>query len=52
MNLDQVLQRNAHLLLDGAGVVHVAADVEQLGAAVPLAAKTCKPGSTAPRTEQ
>merc|ERR1719192_670851 len=35
VDLDEVLQRDAHLLLHGAGVVHVAADVEELGAAVP-----------------
>ena len=30
MNVNELPQWNAHLLLDSAGVVHVAGDVEQL----------------------
>ena len=43
VDLDEVLQRDAHLLLHGAGVVHVAADVEELGATVSGATKAGKP---------
>ena len=43
VDLDEVLQRDAHLLLHGAGVVHVAADVEELGAAVPGTTKAGEP---------
>merc|ERR1719445_3052774 len=48
MDLDEVLQRDAHLLLHGAGVVHVATDVKELGAAVPGATKTGKPVGSSP----
>merc|ERR1712107_281703 len=43
--LDQLLQGDAHLLLHRAGVVHVARDVEQLGAGVPGAAHAGEPVS-------
>merc|ERR1711972_483378 len=46
--LDQLLQGDAHLLLHRAGVVHVARDVEQLGAGVPGAAHAGKPVSSPP----
>merc|ERR1719410_1008372 len=48
VDLDQLLQGDAHLLLDSAGVVHVAADVEQLGAAVPSATHASKPVAAPP----
>lgn len=41
--LQEVAQRNAHLLLHHAGVVHVAADGEQLHARVVLATQTAEP---------
>lgn len=48
MLLQQVLQRNAHLLLHHAGVVHMSADGEQLHARVVLATQTAEPrGATA-----
>ena len=50
MDLDEVLQRDAHLLLHGAGVVHVAANVEELGAAVPGTTKAGKPVTSSSRT--
>merc|ERR1719150_556378 len=46
--LDQLLQGDAHLLLHRAGVVHVARDVEQLGAGVPGAAHAGEPVSSPP----
>ena len=46
VDLDEVLQRDAHLLLHGAGVVHVAADVEELGATVPGTTKAGEPIGT------
>merc|ERR1719447_502769 len=46
--LDQLLQGDAHLLLHRAGVVHVAGDVEQLGAGVPGAAHAGEPVSSPP----
>ena len=46
MDLDEVLQRNAHLLLHCARVVDMTTDVEQLGAAVPGATKAGKPVTT------
>merc|ERR1719474_661880 len=46
--LDQLLQGDAHLLLHCAGVVHVARDVEQLGAAIPGAAHAGEPVSSPP----
>ena len=49
MDLDEVLQWDAHFLLHGAGVVHMAADVEELGAAVPGATKAGKPVGSSPR---
>ena len=36
------LERDGHLLLDGAGVVHVAADVEQLCAGVSRPTEACQ----------
>ena len=49
VDLDEVLQWDAHLLLHGAGVVHVAADVEELGAAVPGTTKAGKPVASSSR---
>merc|ERR1719474_497910 len=46
--LDQLLQGDAHLLFHRAGVVHVARDVEQLGAGVPGAAHAGEPVSSPP----
>merc|ERR1719195_2111452 len=46
--LDQLLEGDAHLLLHRAGVVHVARDVEQLGAGVPGAAHAGEPVSSPP----
>ena len=43
MPLDEVLQRDGHLLLYGAGVVNMARDVEELCAGVSLSAKAQKP---------
>lgn len=43
MPLYEFFQRNRHLLLNSAGVVNMAGDVEQLCARVPLSAKTQKP---------
>lgn len=41
--LNEVFQRDGHLLLYGAGVVNVARDVEELCARVSLSAKAQKP---------
>ena len=49
VDLNEVLQRDAHLLLHGAGVVHVAADVEELGAAVPGTTKAGEPVASSSR---
>ena len=49
MLLDQLLQRDAHLLLDVAGLVHVAGDAEQLGAGVLRPAERREPGGAAPQ---
>merc|ERR1719270_738588 len=46
--LDQLLQGDAHLLLHRAGVVHVARDVEQLGAGVSGPAHAGEPVSSPP----
>lgn len=43
MPLDEVFQRDGHLLLYGAGVVHMARDVEELCARVSLSAEAQKP---------
>ena len=48
MPLDQLLQRDAHGFLNSARVVHVPADVEQLGAGVPLPAELREPIASAP----
>merc|ERR1719273_2260087 len=48
VSLYQLLQGDAHLLLHGAGVVHVARDVEKLGAGVTSAAHASKPITTPP----
>ncbi len=45
--LNQLLHRYGHLLLDGARVADVAADVEELRAGVPGAAKAGEPGAAA-----
>ena len=41
--LDQLLQRDAHLLLNDTRIIHVPADAEQLRALVSLASKTGEP---------
>lgn len=48
MLLDELLQRDTHLLLDDAWVVHVAADTEQFGALVSLPSKGREPAPTSP----
>lgn len=47
MLLDQVLQRDTHLLLDHAWVVYVSRNAEELGALVSGAAKGGEPGAAA-----
>ena len=46
MLLDQLAHGNAHLLLNSARVVHVAADTKELSAVVALAAEAGEPGAT------
>ena len=48
VDLYQLFQGDAHLLLHSAGVVHVARDVEKLRARVASAAHTSKPITTPP----
>merc|ERR1719285_596846 len=48
VSLYELLQGDAHLLLYGAGVIHVARDVEKLGARVTSAAHTSEPITTPP----
>ena len=48
MSLDQLFEGDAHLLLHRAGVVHVAGDVEKLGARVASTAHASKPITTPP----
>lgn len=43
MPLNEVFQRDRHLLFYGAGVVNVARDIEELCARVPLSAEAQKP---------
>ena len=52
VDLDEVLQRDAHLLLHSAGVVDVSADVEELGAAVPGTPETGEPISSSSREQE
>ena len=47
MSLNQLLQRNRHLLFHSARVVHVTGDVEQLGAGVPRPSERREPSSAA-----
>ena len=47
MSLDEFLEWYAHLLLDGARSVDMAADTVQLGAVVALSAKRGKPVTSA-----
>lgn len=47
MPLDEVFQRDRHLLLYGTGVVNMAGDVEELCAGVSLSAKAQKPRAAA-----
>ena len=49
MPVDQLTERNRHGLLDHARLVHVAADLEQLGAFVLRIAEAREPGSAAPQ---
>jgi hypothetical protein len=46
MLLEQLLQRDAHLLLDHTWVVHMSGDTEQLRALVPLSPEGCEPRSS------
>ena len=46
MFLDQIFQRDAHLLFDDARVVDVTADTEKLCALITVSAKACKPART------
>merc|ERR1719167_1434726 len=48
VNFNQLFEGDAHLLLHSAGVVHVAGDVEKLGARVASATHTSKPITTPP----
>ena len=48
MFLDQRLERDGHGLLNSAGVVDIARDVEELGARVALAAEAGKPRPSPP----
>ena len=52
MDLDEVLQWDAHLLLYGAGVVDVAADVEEFSPAVPGTSKAGKPVTASSRKQE
>lgn len=47
MLLNQLTERDRHLLLDCAGVVDVTRDTEQLGSGVTGTAKASEPGTTA-----
>lgn len=47
MAFDQLLERDGHLFLDGARVVDVTADVEELGSGVALATKASEPVAAA-----
>ena len=47
VELDHLLERHRHLLLDGARVVHVSGDVEELRPGVPGAAEAGEPVSAA-----
>ena len=49
MPLDQLAQRDAHLLFHIAGLVHMARDAEQLGARVVGLAEPGEPGRPAPQ---
>ena len=52
MSLDQLLERDGHLFLDGAGVVDVTGDVEKLGAGVPGTSEGGEPSSAPPANKQ
>ena len=43
MSLDELFEGNGHLLLHGAGSVHVAGDVEELRPGVPLPPESGEP---------
>jgi hypothetical protein len=45
--VDELAERDGHLLLDGGGVVDVAGDTEELGTSVTLATERVEPASTA-----
>ena len=47
MGIDQVLERDRHLFLDIARLVHVTGDAEQFGAGIVRATKACKPARAA-----
>lgn len=47
MSLDEIFQRDGHLLLHCARVVDMAGDVEELGARVPLSAEAQEPRAAA-----
>lgn len=46
VSLNELLQRDGHLLLHSAGVVDMTRDVEQFSSRVSLSAEACKPGSS------
>ena len=52
MPLDQLLERDGHLLLNRAGVVDVSRNVEKLGAGVPGASEGGEPSSAPPENIQ
>ena len=52
MPLDQLLERDGHLLLNRAGVVDVSGNVEKLGAGVPGASEGGEPSSAPPENIQ
>src|SRR3546814_8432023 len=49
MGVDQLAEADAHLLFDDTGLVHMAADLEQLGALVVLAPEAREPRRAAPQ---
>src|SRR3546814_18021117 len=49
MGVDQLAEADAHFLFDDTGLVHMAADLEQLGALVVLAPEAREPRRAAPQ---
>src|SRR5690606_41921037 len=52
MGIDEFTKSDAHLLLDNARLVHMAADLEELGALVVLASEALQPSRTAPQNRR